>query len=92
MHPEFDLIHNYYERPVYDEVLRQAAQRGLTEPRLLADISCVALNRLPARYIRHEVDFSFYLTDEEREHNARAVRDAVANAFEFVLKRSQKAA
>jgi hypothetical protein len=92
MHAEFDLIHNYYERPVYDEVLRVASMRGQSDQRLLADISCVALNRLPARYIRHEVDFAFYLTDEEREHNARAVRDAVAHAFEFVTKRSQKAA
>ena len=92
MSTEFELIHNHYERPVHEEVQRVSALRNVTDHRLLADICCVALNRLPARYIRHEVDFAFYLTDEEREHNARAVKDAVAYAFDFVLKRSRKAA
>ena len=81
----FDSIHNYYERLVFEEVLRVASQRSRpVDPSLLADIACVALNRLPTRYIRHEVDFSFYLTDEEREDQKRRVGDAVAQAFSFV--------
>lgn len=81
----FDSIHNYYERLVFDEVLRVASLRSKPiDPRLLPDIACVALNRLPPRYIRHEVDFSFYLTDEEREDQRRRVGDAVAQAFSYV--------
>ena len=34
---------------------------------MLADVACVALNRLPARYVRHDVDMVFYLTEQERK-------------------------
>lgn len=89
----FDSIHNYYERLVYDEVLRLAsASAKPVDPRLLPDIACVALNRLPPRYIRHAVDFSFYLTDDEREDQRRRVVDAVAQAFAFVTSGLARAA
>lgn len=87
---EFDTIHNHHERPVIAEVVRVARERGLTDQRLLADIACVALNRLPPRYIRHDVDFAFYLTDDERRANAEAVERAVAQAFDFVLARERE--
>lgn len=81
----FDTIHNYYERLVFDEVLRMASLRSKSiDPRLLADIACVALNRLPARYIRHDVDYSFYLTSEERDDQNRRIADAVAQSFAYV--------
>mgnify|MGYP006139518791 CR=1 FL=1 len=53
-----------------------------------ADVACVALNRLPPRYIRHEVDFAFYLTDRERIDNERSISEAVNFAFEFVQARA----
>ena len=56
----------------------------LRDPQTLADIACVALNRLPPRYIRHAVDYSFYLTERERAENETAINEAVAFAFEFV--------
>jgi hypothetical protein len=58
------------------------------DPDLLADVACVALNRLPPRYIRHEVDFAFYLTDKERSENERAIGEAVEFAFGFVQARA----
>ena len=81
-------ITNHHERAVYAAV-RTAAGRfpHLADENLLADIACVALNRLPPRYIRHEVDFAFYLTDKERAENERAIAEAVAFAFEFVQAR-----
>jgi len=86
---DFESIHNNYERAVYEEVLRQAQTRGTAvEPRLLADVACVALNHLPPRYIRHDVDFAFYLTAQERAENARRVTGAVQEAFDFVLART----
>lgn len=80
---EFDWVHNYYERLVFDEVRRVAQERALA-PQLLPDIACVALNRLPARYIRHEVDHSFYLTAEERDNQRRRIVDAVSQACDYV--------
>jgi hypothetical protein len=85
---EFDLIHNHHERAVLAEVQRVANERGgPADARLLADICCVALNHLPPRYIRHDVDFLFYLTDDERRQNQMLVERAVADAFKFVLSR-----
>ena len=90
MHAEFATIHNHHERAVLDAVASMATNFPLaaSEPGLLADVACVALNRLPPRYIRHEVDFAFYLSEKERGENERAVAKAVAFAFEFVQART----
>ncbi|MFN9807802.1 MAG: late competence development ComFB family protein [Betaproteobacteria bacterium] len=81
----FDSVHNYYERLVIDEVQRVAD--AWTQPiavGLLADIACVALNKLPARYIRHEVDHAFFRSGDERETHRRRVTQAVEQAFAYV--------
>lgn len=89
MPTDFTSVHNVQERAVFDEVLRLAAQRPEStpalHPHLLADVACVALNRLPARYIRFDVDWSFYQTESEREEHARLVHAAVAQAFDQVV-------
>ncbi len=61
---EFTSVRNHNERAVFHAVARNAERYpGITDrPELLADVACVALNRLPARYIRHEVDYVFYLS------------------------------
>jgi len=82
-----DSIHNHHERAVLEAVTAGAANRPHLDGDLLADIACVALNRLPPRYIRHEVDFAFYLSDKERGDTERAVAEAVNFAFEFVQAR-----
>ena len=88
MSADFDSIHNHHERAVCAAVVTGAARYPhLNDSELLSDIACVALNRLPPRYIRHEVDFAFYLTDRERADNDRAISEAVAFAFEFVQAR-----
>jgi hypothetical protein len=88
MNAEFSTVHNHHERSVYDLVREMTPQYGhLADQELLADIACVALNRLPPRYIRHDVDFAFYLTERERAENERAITEAVTFAFEFVQAR-----
>jgi len=88
MNGDFESIHNHHERSVGAAVRARAARfPHLADEELLADIACVALNRLPPRYIRHEVDFAFYLTDRERNENEHAINEAVAFAFEFVQAR-----
>lgn len=83
-------IHNFYERAVFNEVLDQAQAfphlQGADD--VLADIACVALNRLPPRYIRHAVDLAFFQTERERNESERAVREAVEFALGFVQARN----
>jgi hypothetical protein len=85
---DFGSVRNHHEQAVFDAVLAQrAVYPAVAGNELLADVACVALNRLPARYIRHQVDFLFYLTERERADLEKAVREAVKQAFEFVQAR-----
>jgi glutathione S-transferase len=83
-------IHNFYEKAVFAAVLEQAVRHPHLQGNddTLADIACVALNRLPPRYIRHDVDFAFFQTETERTESERAVQDAVEFAFGFVQARN----
>ena len=87
---DFTSVRNHNERAVYELVLSEAARHpGLAHsPELLADVACVALNRLAPRYIRHEVDFVFYLSERERSNSERQLFDAVEYAFGFVQART----
>lgn len=88
MTEEFASIRNYHERAVFDAIRANAPTYPfVADPGLLADVACVALNRLMPRYIRHEVDLAFYLTDKERGEMAHAVEESVRFAFEFVQAR-----
>ena len=86
---DFSSVRNSNERAVWETVTAHAPRYpGLADdPELLADVACVALNRLQPRYIRHEVDFAFYLTDKERIDTERHVAEAVDYAFGFVQAR-----
>ena len=90
MSADFSNVRNHHERAVYEAVQahseRYPAMAGRAE--LMADVACVALNRLPPRYIRHEVDFVFYLSDRERLDNERQLNEAVDYAFGFVQART----
>jgi hypothetical protein len=88
MNDEFESIRNHHEAAVIARIReRQGAFSHLAERGFLPDVACVALNRLPARYIRHAVDFSFYLSEKERADTERLIADAVEFAFEFVQAR-----
>jgi hypothetical protein len=84
----FESIQNYYEQPVLAKVADRTPDYPGLARELLPDVACVALNRLPSRYIRHQVDFAFYLSDKERKENEVAVDEAVTFAFEFVQARA----
>lgn len=88
MSTPFSGIHNHHEQAVLDAVTAGADRYpNLADSELLADVACVALNRMAPRYIRHDVDFAFYLSDKERATNEKDVNDAVKFAFEFVQAR-----
>ena len=90
MTPNFSSLHNHNETAVFEAVGELAPRYPAIghDPGLLADVACVALNRLPPRYIRHTVDFSFYQSDRERLEHGREVAAAVRHAFEFVQARA----
>jgi hypothetical protein len=87
MPADFQSLRNYYERQIVEAVLEHAPNYPLLSEDQLPDVACVALNRLPPRYIRHEVDLAFYLTEKERIENERLVEESVRYAFEFVQAR-----
>ena len=50
----------------------------------LLDVACYALSRLPARYMRHEIDMAFFLSPAEKEKMESEVKIAVDSAIEFI--------
>ncbi|MDR7304813.1 late competence development ComFB family protein [Rhodoferax saidenbachensis] len=91
MNFNFEQVHNYYERLVFEEVVRRAPMFEDFTNDMLADAACVALNRLPARYVRHDVDMMFYLTEQERHAIELSLEEVLQFAFGFVRERSAKA-
>jgi len=86
---DFSSIYNHHAREVFAVVAQMASRHpACNTDDLLVDVACVALNRLPPRYIRHEVDFSFYLTEPERLEIDAAISEAVTYAFNFVTARA----
>lgn len=91
---DFTSIRNIHESSVMAAV-QAAAPRypGLADDAdLLADVACVALNRLPPRYIRHSADLAFFTTERERTNTAREVAESVDFAFGYVQARHAMAA
>jgi len=86
----FEQVHNYYERLVFEEVARRSQAFTDFTSDMLADVACVALNRLPARYVRHDVDMMFYLTEHERHAIELSLEDSLQFAFRFVRDRATK--
>lgn len=80
---ELDGIHNYYEALVLNALKAKIGSRFGNND-YTADIACVALNHLPPRYIRHDVDMAFYLSPNDRQEILDKVDKAVAVAIEFV--------
>ena len=81
----FDNIHNYYENLVLQRLndMRQADFID-DDPNFLEDVACVALNQLPARYVRYDIDMVYYMTIKEREQIEYEVHKAVTAAVEYV--------
>jgi hypothetical protein len=80
-----DQINNYYEQAVSEEIHLQLSKRETTPAKdFMSDVACVALNRLPPKYYRHDVDMSFYMTVDELIEVKEKVVAAVTDAILFV--------
>jgi hypothetical protein len=86
----FDQVHNFFERLVFEEVAKRSELHPEFSADMLSDVACVALNRLPARYVRHDVDMMFYLTEQERRAIDLSMEEVLTFAFSFVFDRSNK--
>ena len=55
--PQLEQLHNYFE----NRVLTALRARGLIlDEDTFVDVACVALNELPTKYIRHDVDMAYF--------------------------------
>jgi hypothetical protein len=85
---DIDFIHNYYERRVLQEIFT-TNPRAQQDREFLADVACVALNRLPPRYIRHDVDMTFFMSPQEMQEIEDKVTHAVKAALIYVASRER---
>jgi competence protein ComFB len=84
-----DLITNYYEALVVDCIRRKlAGSAKLRDDDYLADVACVALNRLPSRYVRHIVDTRFFESEKDCAIEDANIDLAVSYALKFIDDRS----
>lgn len=84
---EVEFVHNYYEKLVLQEVLQQSIRVQAGDREFMADVACVALNRLPPRYIRHDVDMTFFMSPQDMQETEQKITDAVAMALIYVESR-----
>lgn len=85
-----DDVHNYYEHLVLDKIV----ELGLNKTRssdYLADLCCLALNQVPPKYIRYEVDMAFFLGNHERSKMEKEVAVALKQAIEILDTRENSA-
>ena len=86
---EIDFIHNYYERLVLQEIFAQSTRVQEGDRDFLADVACVALNRMPPRYIRHDVDMTFFMSPQDIQEISNKVIHAVTDAINYVESRER---
>jgi hypothetical protein len=77
-------IHNYYEQLVLEKLDNMGYDKLNKSADYLADLTCLVLNQLPPRYIRHEVDMAFYLPGSERQQMEMNVVGAIRSATEYL--------
>ncbi|MEI6893326.1 MAG: late competence development ComFB family protein [Colwellia sp.] len=83
-----DDIHNYYKKLVEEYVITTKLRQKYDED-FIADLICVALNNLPTRYIRHEVDMAFFLPPSELFDMESKVKKAMAKAIKFIEEKNK---
>ena len=83
-----DTIHNYYEKLVIEQAIR-SDDRAAQDSDFLSDVACLALNRLPPRYVRHDVDMTFFLTPDELDNMTDRVAEAVNEAIAYIQEKNK---
>ena len=78
-----DNIQNYYETLVLEALAKEVKGEEYDED-VLWDVLCIAINHLPPRYIRHEVDFLYYMSPIERQEIEEKAAKAVKDALKYI--------
>lgn len=82
---DFRSIHNFYEHLVIEYMRDEVSvEMNDHDTDFLLDVACYAMNRLPARYFRHEIDMAFFLTTSERERMVADVKKTVDDAIVYI--------
>lgn len=91
---DFSSVYNTHEKAVFEAVTTAAANYPAiaNDPGLVADVACVALNRMTPHYIRHSADLAFFRTEKEHLANQRNIAESVDFAFSYVQARHVMAA
>ncbi len=91
---DYSAVHNHHEAAVFAAVNAAAEHYpGIADdPELLADVACVALNRVPPHYICHSADLAFFTTEKERQATRRVIDESVDFAYGYVQARHVMAA
>ncbi|MGQ9659030.1 MAG: late competence development ComFB family protein [Thermochromatium sp.] len=83
-------IQNYYEYLVLEAIRNKLSGRDEEyDADFVADLACLVLNALPARYVRHTVDLCSHVTDDERLRLTRQVDDAIEAALVAMQRRQE---
>ena len=91
---DFSSVYNTHEKTIFEAVAATAHRfPGIAgDEGLLADVACVALNRMPPQYIRHSADLAFFTTERDRLKMQRDIDESVDFAFGYVQARHVMAA
>jgi hypothetical protein len=88
---DFASLTNFHERLVFDYIASDLLDRYPEQDEdFFLDVACYALNRLPGRYIRHEIDMVYFLGEEERAEIEDRVTRVVDDAAAFIQERSRE--
>ena len=84
-------ICNYYEQLVTDQLWKiiedNKGSEELISQVFIEDVACLALNKLPACYVRNRADKCAHLTESKAADMQREVSLAIAEAMALVQKR-----
>ncbi|MBD3669507.1 MAG: late competence development ComFB family protein [Gammaproteobacteria bacterium] len=80
-------ISNIYEELVIDRITEKLAGTGEFDHDKLEDIACLALNRLPAKYVRFPVDAAASMSAEEHVKQDILIDNAIEYGIEIVRTR-----
>jgi hypothetical protein len=75
---------------VIEYIMNTVAHEPDIDEGFLEDVACLALNQLPARYVRHDTDMAFSLTARERERMQHRITEAVLHATQLVREHRRK--
>ena len=87
----FSSVYNFSEHLVFEFIAENLHEKYQDEDEeFFLDVACYALTKLPARYIRHEVDMAYYLEPAEKTEMIKKVADETLEAARYIIEMKEK--